>query len=108
MKITRAKYTDKTLNWVSIEFDDGSIGQSSVLDGIRRQYTDVLQEYLDNGGTIEPQYTQAELDKMASDKAKAEAKQYLADTDWMLMRELDGGKKMSNEVKQLRAEARKV
>ena len=108
MKITKVKYTEETLNWVSIEFEDGTKGQSSVLDGIRRQHTDVLQEYLDSGGVIEPQYTQAELDKQVKDKAKAEAKQYLADTDWMLMRELDGGKKMSNEVKQLRAEARKV
>ena len=108
MKITKAKYTEETLNWVSIEFEDGTKGQSSVTDGIRRQHTDVLQEWIVNGGVIEPQYTQAELDKQVKDKAKAEAKQYLADTDWMLMRELDGGKKMSNEVKQLRAEARKV
>ena len=35
-----------------------------------------------------------------------EARQYLASTDWLLMRELDGGLAMSTETKQLRAEAR--
>ena len=37
-----------------------------------------------------------------------EAKQYLSDTDWMLMRELDGGKKMTKAIKEKRAKARKA
>ena len=69
MTITKAKYMEETLNWVQLTFDDGSIGQTSVTDGIRRQYTDVLQAYLDGGGTIEPQYTDAELFDIAKRNA---------------------------------------
>ena len=39
-------------------------------------------------------------------ETNAEARQYLASTDWLLMRELDGGIVMDAETKQLRAEAR--
>jgi len=74
MIITKLKYTEDTLNWVSIEFEDGTKGQSSLLDGISRQYTDDVQAYLDAGGIVEPQYTQAELDKMEADRLDAEWK----------------------------------
>jgi hypothetical protein len=42
----------------------------------------------------------------AQDVINQEARDYLASTDWMLSRELDGGVAMTAEVKQLRAEAR--
>lgn len=35
-------------------------------------------------------------------------KQYLQDTDWMVMREFDGGKKMTKTIKEKRAKARKA
>ena len=59
--ITKAKYTEETLNWVSLELEDGTVAQTTVTDGIRRQPTDALQEFLSNGGVIEPQYTQIEI-----------------------------------------------
>ena len=61
MKITKAKYIEETLNWVSIEFEDGTKGQSSLTDGIRRQYTDLLDEWIKDGGIVEEQYTAEEL-----------------------------------------------
>jgi hypothetical protein len=46
------------------------------------------------------------LDKEAQEVSNQEAKQYLASTDWQLLRELDGGVAMTAEIKQLRADAR--
>lgn len=45
-------------------------------------------------------------DKVEQDEINASSLKYLADTDYMLLRELDGGTPMNPEVKQLRAEAR--
>ena len=81
MKITKLKYTEDTLNWVSIEFEDGTKGQSSLLDGIRRQYTDDVQAYLDDGGVIEPQYTETELEDQKKSQRVSEAKQELDNTN---------------------------
>jgi|APSaa5957512535_1039671.scaffolds.fasta_scaffold308649_2 hypothetical protein len=53
-----------------------------------------------------PEMLKVEVAKAAQDKINAEAKQYLASTDWELLRELDGGVAMTAEVKQLRADAR--
>jgi len=71
MIITKLKYTEDTLNWVSVEFEDGTKGQSSLTDGIRRQYTDDVQAYLDDGGIVEPQYTLPDL--RAQKKAELQA-----------------------------------
>jgi hypothetical protein len=46
---------------------------------------------------------EAELPQL---KINQEARDYLASTDWLLLRELDGGIAMTAEVKQLRADAR--
>ena len=51
--IIKVKYTDEESNWVSITFDDNTTYPCSMTDGIRRQYTDAVQEYLDLGNTIE-------------------------------------------------------
>lgn len=61
MKIIKAKYTEENHNWVSIEFEDGTKGQSSLTDGIRRQHTDLLDEYIADGGVVEAQYTDEEI-----------------------------------------------
>ncbi len=53
-----------------------------------------------------PVMLQAEVDKALQDKINQEAKEYLASTEWYLLRELDSGVAMTVEVKQLRAEAR--
>jgi len=81
MKITKLKYTEDTLNWVSIEFEDGTKGQSSLLDGIRRQYTDDVQAYLDDGGVIDPQYTETELEDQKKSQRVSKAKTELDKTN---------------------------
>jgi len=81
-QITKLKYIDEALNWVSIEFEDGSIGQSSLTDGIRRQHTDVVTEYIAKGGVIEPMFTDDESAEQELAKAKNEALKYLKDTDF--------------------------
>ena len=53
MNIVKVKYIEKTLNWVSIKFEDGTEGQSSLLDGVRRQYTDIVNVWLEDN-TPEP------------------------------------------------------
>ena len=61
--------------------------------------------------------TDAEWDNRRSDpyvktnedlqrESNEESRAYLSSTDWMLLRELDGGTAMTAEVKQLRADAR--
>ena len=49
---------------------------------------------------------QAELDKAAQDTINQEARDYLASTDWMVLREADDGTAITAEIKQLRADAR--
>lgn len=55
--------------------------------------------------------TQAQLDEQAEREAQErinrEAREYLAETDWYVVRELDTGVAMPDEVRQKRAEARK-
>ena len=68
---------------------------------------EVVVGFTHSNGVFIPHAThQAEVDKALQDKTNAEARQYLTSTDWLLMRELDGGLTMSTETKQLRAEAR--
>lgn len=54
--------------------------------------------------------TQAQLDEKAArekqEQINQEARQYLAETDWYVVRELDTGVAMPDEVRQKRAEAR--
>lgn len=44
--------------------------------------------------------------QQAQDKTNQEARDYLASTDWLLLRELDGGLAMTAATKKLRADAR--
>ncbi len=89
MEIIKAKYSSEDNNWVTLFFSDGSTGQCSVKDGIRRQYTDLLNEWLDKGNTIEPQYTAKELADMKRAQDIAEAKVYLNSTDWYYVRKIE-------------------
>jgi hypothetical protein len=45
-------------------------------------------------------------DQVNQEKIDAEALKYLADTDWLIIREVDAGISCPQEIKQLRAEAR--
>ena len=52
-------------------------------------------------------HTQEELEAIVNAReTNKEAREYLASTDWFLLRELDGGVAMTSEVKQLRVDAR--
>ena len=53
MNIQSVRYTQPDENWVEITFDDDSKGTTSTTDGIRRQYTDQLDEWLGEGNTID-------------------------------------------------------
>ena len=55
---------------------------------------------------VEDEFTKTELDQQAQDIINQDALTYLANTDWMLLRELDGGVAMTANVKTLRVEAR--
>ena len=61
MTIVKAKYKSEDSNWVSLTFSDGSVGQVSTTDGIRRQYTDMYNDYVAKGGTVEPMHSLADL-----------------------------------------------
>jgi len=64
-----------------------------------------VQEWLKTN-TPEPIYTQAELDKHTQDKINQEARQYLADTDWYIIRLQENGIAIPQAVLDLRATAR--
>ena len=104
--ITKIKYTNKDDNWVDITFEDGSLGSSSLTDGIRRQYTDAVQEYLDNGGIVEPYKTKEELEADARAVKREEAQAYLNATDFKFNTDYD--EIVPDEVKQKRREARQL
>ena len=44
--------------------------------------------------------------QIEQDRINREALEYLASTDWMVVRAVEGGKPMSEDVKRARAEAR--
>lgn len=74
MKIINAKLNQDG-NFVTITFDDGSIGSSSITDGIRRQYTYILDEWVLGGGVIAPFETQAEITTRQTNEANVLAKE---------------------------------
>jgi|ETN01SMinimDraft_1059929.scaffolds.fasta_scaffold42124_2 hypothetical protein len=60
-----------------------------------------------DGSVFTPHAThQAEVDAELQAKVNSESLAYLSSTDWLLLRELDGGTAMPADIKQLRAEAR--
>lgn len=71
-------------------------------DGFQRAYD---AEGLPYNAEIPP-LSDAVIAAQEQANANTEARAYLASTDWMLLRELDGGKAMSTETKTARAAAR--
>jgi hypothetical protein len=74
-------------------------------DPANRHCVDVLA-WISEGNTPSPEFTQDEIDANAQNKINGEALVYLKSTDWLLLRELDGGTTMPSNIKQLRVEAR--
>ena len=69
---------------------------------------ELIKEWLSEGNTPEPQYTEVELAQQAIDKAIADAREYLASTDFYFTvdkyNQLTSDKKL--ELETLREEAR--
>jgi len=111
--------------WLAAESANGSFGKiqrevKEISEGILENNEDIAQsmsirdQYDLEGNiikyhTLPAEFTSAIVDITAqalAEKESAEALKYLNDTDWMLLRELDGGTAMSLEIKALRAAAR--
>ena len=70
----------------------------------------MVQEYIANGGVVEPAYTEEELQITSINKQIQEAKAYLTETAWYIERLNDpsSGKEIPEEVLTKRAEAREL
>lgn len=82
MKITKAKVAHEDGNFITLFFEDGTQGQTTVKDGERRQYTDLYQKWLDDGN--KPEVYQTDAEKLAIEDAEkmATAQAYLDNTDY--------------------------
>jgi hypothetical protein len=63
----------------------------------------MVQEWIAEGNTVEPQFTDEEIAKQKAEQVKAEAKQYLNSTDWIVTKiseiQLAGGDVEALKVK---------
>ena len=88
-------------------------GQGYLLNGTmivpkadgNREY-ELIKQWLSEGNTPEPEFTEEEIAKQELDKQISEAKQYLASTDWYIIRYTDSGKEVPSDIKIKREEAR--
>lgn len=69
-----------------------------------REY-ELIKQWLSEGNTPEPEFTEEELAQQAKDKQIADAKAYLSSTDYKFTADYD---KDTAEVKVKRAEARAI
>ena len=74
-------------------------------DPSNRFYAD-YQLWLSDGNTPEPAETTEEIATREQEETNASAIAYLAETDWYLLRKLDGGVAMTAEMKAERAKRR--
>lgn len=73
MDIIKAKIQSEDGNWVALTFDNGSTSTVSIKDGIRRQHTDLIDEWL-KSNTLEPMFTIEELVEAELQQATSLAK----------------------------------
>ena len=71
---------------------------------------DSVNQWVKDGGIIEPEFTDEELNQQELNRRKKEALQYLVDTAWYIERLADpsSGKAIPEEVLTKRAEAREI
>ena len=81
-------------------------GNMSVPDDDNNRHCRDVKEYIRSKGYVEPQYTNEELAEKKANEAIANARKYLNDTDWYVIREMDNGVPMPKEVKTKREDAR--
>jgi hypothetical protein len=70
---------------VAIQATIDGIQMSVPLDPANRHYQ-LIQEWIAEGNTIAPQFTDEEIAKQKAEQAKAEAQQYLNETDWIVVK----------------------
>ena len=74
-------------------------------DGGNRDYHEV-QEWIAEGNTPDPEYTDEEIAANAQAEINQENLAYLADTDWYVIRKSDSGEPIPAKIKKARAKAR--
>lgn len=87
---------------VQKELEDGSIVTEDVVTPAQEEES-YMEYFFPAEYTIEIEDITAQLEQ---EKANAEALKYLAETDWLMFRELETGKPMPEEIKIKRQEAR--
>jgi hypothetical protein len=73
--------------------------------GSNSDYHDV-QEWIAEGNTPDPEYTDAEIAANAQQEINQENLAYLASTDWYVIRKSDSGEPIPAKIKKARAKAR--
>lgn len=66
----------------------------------------LVQEWIAEGNTPAPEFTEAEIAANAQQVINSEALAYLAETDWYVTRESETGAAVPSEVTQARTDAR--
>tara|TARA_R110000803_G_scaffold79057_3_gene144473 strand:+ start:3527 stop:3832 length:306 start_codon:yes stop_codon:yes gene_type:complete len=96
-----------TIETVKIQGDGWLVnGSMSVPNsGGNRDYHDV-QEWIAEGNTPDPEYTDAEIAANAQREINQENLAYLADTDWYVIRKADTGTAVPTDIVDARAAAR--
>ena len=73
--------------------------------GSNSDYHDV-QDWIAEGNTPDPEYTDAEIAANAQREINQENLAYLADTDWYVIRNSDSGEAVPSDITEARAAAR--
>ena len=69
---------------------------------------ELIKQWISKGNIPDPEFTEEELKAQEIAKQVQEAINYLAITDWYIVRELDSGVKTPDDVKTKRQEARDI
>jgi hypothetical protein len=69
---------------------------------------EAIKQWLAEGNTPEPEFTEAELAERELAKVKAEAQTYLSSTDWYVTRQSETGVVIPTDVLEARAKAREL
>lgn len=81
-------------------------GNMSVPNDPDNRHYKAVQEWIADDNTPSPEFTQDEIDTNTQNKINGDSLAYLISTDWLVIREMDGGTSVPSDIKQLRIEAR--
>jgi hypothetical protein len=96
-----------TIETVKIQGDGWLVNGSMSVpnDGGNRDYHEV-QEWIAEGNTPDPEYTDAKIAANAQQEINQENLAYLDSTDWYVIRHADSGEAVPIEISEARAAAR--